>query len=91
MTHCQWCGRAFGCRCGTPVPSRQCSTHHCAMVIVSIPIFRFNGQFKEEKWVEYLQCPQPNCVMARSLKRSDGPRTANRKTTKKREHKKQTR
>jgi hypothetical protein len=82
MTLCNICGRP-GCRCGELHPERLCPTHHVAMMYEAIPVYTTKGGVDVKGWVYALRCPVRGCGHARSLKRPDGPRSKNRKTTRK--------
>jgi hypothetical protein len=83
---CRICGR-HDCRCGEEAPSRHCPTHNCALVIITAPVWIGSGTAESQHWImrwtEYLNCPINNCGYARALKAPYGPRSHNRKTTRK--------
>lgn len=80
MTLCNICGRP-GCRCGEVHPERVCPTHRRAMEVEAIPVYSTQDGVQVKGWVYALRCTTPGCGYARSLKRPDGPRANNRKTT----------
>lgn len=83
MTLCNICGRP-GCRCGEVHTERVCPTHRCATVVEAIPSYTtLSDGFTSLLWYYVLRCPFPKCDYVRSLKRQDGPRSNNRKTTRK--------
>jgi hypothetical protein len=68
---CPWCLREK-CPCGLINERKRCSTHGCALILISIPFWKGDGSERSPHrivaWATFWRCPRKGCYYARPSK-----------------------